>query len=175
MGKRGPKPVPPEVRFWRFVDKTDGCWLWVGTDNGKYGTLGLSIDGTRTSLYAHRLSYEMHVGPIPEGLTIDHLCRVPLCVNPDHLEAVTQRENSLRGTGVSAVNARKTHCPKGHPLDGLRTSGRRYCKTCARESMARRRAGLHNGPPCSVQNCETTAHARGLCSAHYMRWYDSTH
>lgn len=133
MGKRGPKAVAPEIRFWRFVQKTDGCWLWTGGTNGKYGQTSVSPgDGSTLHIYAHRLSYEMSVGPIPEGLTIDHLCRVPLCIRPDHLEAVTARENNLRGTSFAAQNARKTHCPHGHLLDGLRGNGRRYCKTCAR-------------------------------------------
>lgn len=82
------------------------------------------------------MSHELHKGPIPEGLVIDHLCRNRGCVNPDHLEAVTQRENILRGEGLAAANARKTHCPKGHPYSGenlyvVPSSGRRQCRICA--------------------------------------------
>ncbi len=79
--------------------------------------------------YVHRYVYELLVGPIPDGFDIDHLCRVRNCVNPEHLEAVTHRENMLRGDTLAAANAAKTHCPKGHALDGRDTHGR-YCTTC---------------------------------------------
>jgi hypothetical protein len=103
--------------------------------------------------YAHRFAYSVLVGPIPDGLQIDHLCRNEMCVNPEHLEPVTQRINMLRGTGPQAVNAQKTHCPKGHPLSGnnvyahtVRATGTpgRRCRTCnteaAREYRKRRAA-----------------------------------
>ena len=79
----------------------------------------------------HRLVYELFVGSIPVGLTLDHLCRVRHCVNPAHLEPVTLAENTLRGEGPTAVNSRKTHCPKGHPYDVM-DSGRRRCLVCRR-------------------------------------------
>ena len=84
---------------------------------------------------AHRFSYELHVGPIPTGLTLDHLCRNTLCVNPAHLEPVTMRENILRGYSPSANGARATHCPHGHPYNerntGItKTNGARFCRTC---------------------------------------------
>ena len=82
-----------EDRFWKYVDKTSDCWLWVGAKNGGvYGHLKVG-DG---HLLAHRYSYELLVGPIPKGLQIDHLCFTPLCVNPQHLEPVTPRENCQR-------------------------------------------------------------------------------
>lgn len=117
----------------KFVDHASGCWLWTAclTKNG-YGRF--SWDG-KVRL-AHRVAYELLVGPIPEGLEIDHLCRVRHCVNPDHLEPVTRRENIHRGFGITAVHARKTHCPKGHEYteDNLLLSaldrGNRVCKTC---------------------------------------------
>lgn len=91
--------------FWDRVKKTDGCWIWQGPDNGQgYGTLRLP--GVRKKSYAHRVSYEMLVGPIPEGLYLDHLCRNPPCVNPDHLEPVTHAENVRRGLAVGHTNTR---------------------------------------------------------------------
>jgi HNH endonuclease len=113
------------------VNKTDGCWLWTGTtSHGGYGSF--RMDGRQQG--AHRVAYVLFRGPIPDGLTIDHLCRVPGCVNPDHLEAVTMRENTLRGVSKVAQQARKTHCLRGHPLSGDNLwvrGGKRFCRTCA--------------------------------------------
>lgn len=119
-------------RFWRDVDKSDGCWNWCGNKNQKgYGRF--KIGAVRVS--AHRWSYEHLVGPIPEGLTIDHLCRNTSCVRPDHLEAVTNKVNSLRGYGPTAMNARKTHCSMGHEFSGAnlatRPDGGRRCRACS--------------------------------------------
>jgi hypothetical protein len=121
----------PSVRE-RFMARasnrpTDGCWIWDGQvgANG-YGVLSLT---KKTKIYAHRASYELFKGPIPDGLTIDHLCRTLKCVNPEHLEAVTLEENSRRAANRTDV------CPSGHPKDGLITRGvrpRRYCKECCR-------------------------------------------
>jgi len=113
--------------FWNKVSKTSGCWFWTGyirpNGYGQYSTAGQSFK-------VHRLAYESLVGPIPSGKQIDHLCRVRHCANPSHMEAVTQKENILRGNGFAARNARKSHCPFGHLLDGIKPSGYRYCKTC---------------------------------------------
>lgn len=121
-------------RFLAKVEKTETCWLWRGyiAPNG-YGQIGMS--NPRRVEYAHRAAYELLVGPIPEGMQLDHLCRTRACVRPDHLEPVTQRENLLRGEGVTAAHARKTHCPKGHEYDAVH-DGRRACRTCAREREA---------------------------------------
>jgi hypothetical protein len=116
----------------------ESCWRWGGKlDVYGYGRLG-------SGQLAHRHSYvEVH-GAIPTGLQIDHLCRVRDCVNPNHLEAVTARVNSLRSESVSAINARKTHCPQGHEYDEANTyiapNGGRSCRSCNRVRAAEYRA-----------------------------------
>ncbi|MGL4255763.1 MAG: HNH endonuclease signature motif containing protein [Microbacterium sp.] len=126
--------------FWERVDKTGPCWIWLGhIDSKGYGRITTWRNGT---IFAHRLAYELVNGPIPEGLQIDHLCRIPACVNPDHLEPVTGRENTLRGVGPTAENARKTSCKRGHPFDAentcIRSDGRRVCIACRRARDKRR-------------------------------------
>lgn len=131
---RLPKSLTTEERFWANVDKTniDGCWLWLRSNNGKgYGQF--VIDGKKH--YAHRYAYELIKGVIPKGMTLDHLCRNPYCVNPAHLEPVSNRTNLLRGNTIFALNVAKTHCPHGHPYDLLNTylyRGDRYCRKCLR-------------------------------------------
>lgn len=115
-------------RFWSKVEKTDGCWRWQGTIDPSTGYGRIRILGR--DVYAHRLAYEQVIGPIPEGLVIDHLCRVRSCVNPEHLEPVTRGENVRRGTRLI------THCPQGHPYDEKNTllyKGKRQCRACKRE------------------------------------------
>jgi len=121
-------------RFWSKVEFTDTCWLWTAC-KWSNGYASFSQDGRRT--LGHRYAYEFCVGPIPAGLKLDHTCRVKHCVSPDHLEPVTSRENTLRGIGPSAVNARKTHCNQGHEFTDENTyvfpDGRqRQCRTCIR-------------------------------------------
>lgn len=129
-GKLGRQHGTFVERLERYTDRTETCWLWTGAKSNGYGQLG--VDGKNRLV--HRLSYELYIGPIPEGLIIDHLCRVRHCLNPDHLEVVTQRENILRGTAPTAQNARKTHCKHGHPFDEQNTyvhNNGRYCRACA--------------------------------------------
>jgi hypothetical protein len=131
-------------------EPNSGCWIWIGPDKGNgYGQY-------KSNGAAHRYSYAMHCGGIEEGMVIDHLCRVPLCVNPAHLEPVTPGENTLRGMSGPAVNARKTECHRGHALAGYNLvirRGRRHCRTCqqrlhreyskrARARKAKERAAL---------------------------------
>jgi hypothetical protein len=120
-------------RFWSRVDASGDCWTWTAGVNGRgYGQV--SIDGVVK--LAHRASYELLVGEIPKGLVIDHLCRNKLCVNPDHLEPVTQALNLQRGAGKPPpVPPRQTHCKRNHPLSGENLymhQGRRHCRTCRR-------------------------------------------
>ena len=120
-------------RFWAKVDRANdgGCWTWTGaTDgSGRYGSF--SVNGKLER--AHRVAYRIAIGPVPEGLVLDHLCKVTLCVNPRHLEPVTQRENVMRGDSLQAANARKTHCPRGHAYDMTMPNGGRTCRACFRE------------------------------------------
>lgn len=128
--------------FWANVKKTDGCWNWVGDRDpagyGKFSSRRLS------SNRAHRYAYEALVGPIPPGLTIDHLCRNKACVNPDHLEPVTSRINTLRSGNPAAINAAKTHCKRGHELAGRnlivdKAKGNRACRACRTQMEQKRR------------------------------------
>jgi hypothetical protein len=125
----------------RYTISPSGCWLWTGPKNSKgYGRL--AVDGVLRG--AHRLMYELVIGQIPQGLTLDHLCRIRNCVNPEHVEPVPNKVNVLRGIGHTAINARKTHCLLGHPYSGdnlfLSKDGHRRCRTCIRARDARRRA-----------------------------------
>lgn len=130
-------------RFWRKVERTSACWLWRGSTrpwrSAAYGWFWCG-----RGVAAHRFSYETFVGSVPAGFVIDHLCRNTLCVNPAHLEAVTERENILRGTSFSARNAAKVQCANGHPLSGrnlgIRRGRWRRCRACHNADAARRRA-----------------------------------
>lgn len=123
-------------------DKINECWEWTAARYGNgYG--GFRINSPRAIVYAHRVSYVIHKGLIPNGLVIDHLCRNRKCVNPNHLEAVTDHVNIVvRGTGLSAMESRQTHCKNGHPLSGdnlnqaMLKQGYRDCRTC-RNAWAR--------------------------------------
>lgn len=128
-----------ETRFWAKVNKTNDCWLWIGWHTSlNYGLI--KINGK--SVLAHRYSYELVNGKIPNGKVLDHLCRTPACVRPAHLEAVSQRENLKRAVNhISMIRAAKTHCIHGHALSGdnlyVRKDGKRACKTCKNQTAAR--------------------------------------
>lgn len=114
------------------IDDAAGCWLWTGPLSDGYARAW--IGGSDALL--HRVVYGVLKAPIPDGLVIDHLCRQRNCLNPEHLEPVTNRENLVRGSTLAAANVKKTHCPYGHAYDNLRArpDGRffRACKACER-------------------------------------------
>lgn len=138
-GKRyvhGHNATPPEP--WYDIDPISNCWNWnryVGV-NG-YGR----VDTGQRRYQAHRFMYTRLIGMITPGFTLDHLCRNKKCVNPYHMEPVTSRVNTLRGTATSAVNARKTECIKGHKFKGKNlviTELQRVCRTCRNGSALKR-------------------------------------
>jgi len=147
------RSLPVAERFWPRVDKNGPvpshapelgpCWIWTGyRRNGRYPWMYYA----GRPVAAYRVAYILLVGPIPEGLQIDHLCRVVFCVNPVHLEPVTQKENIRRQ--IAAI----THCAQGHPYDAENTAyanptGRiryRYCRICTRANASRYRKSLAN-------------------------------
>ena len=138
-------------RFMSKVDITDSCWLWTGTCKSGRGYGQFWLDGRMQQ--AHRVSYRLFVGEIAEGMTIDHVwdrgCRNINCVNPGHLEQVTQHENNMRGGCLGSLNAQKSVCDQGHDLTGenlyswVDKKGRkhRHCRRCRRDKMREYRAG----------------------------------
>lgn len=130
---------PALERFWQYVivDHKTKCWNWISNkSNVGYGLFRYKKQFVST----HRFAYEVNKGKIQKGMTLDHLCRNRSCCNPEHLEKVTSKENTLRGFGITGKNARKTHCIKGHDLTmenltkyGLKI-GKRVCKKCANKS-----------------------------------------
>jgi hypothetical protein len=136
-------PIQPiEQRFWKYVEKTAGCWLWRGAINSN-GYPAIHSEGRRgRQLRAHRVAYEMLVGPIPEGMQLDHLCEVKHCVNPDHLEPVLAQVNCERHTG------KRITCAVGHPyqhrvsvVHGV-TKRARWCPVCQEARRKERRRAL---------------------------------
>lgn len=145
-GEAAPRLIrgTPEERFWSKVNvngpvpasrpELGPCWLWKGFIHKGYGQYAITAP---LLVRAHRFAYELLVGPIPQGLHLDHLCRVRSCVNPAHLEPVTCKENLLRGDTFNARNVAKTHCLNGHEYTDentyLTASGGRCCRLCGRE------------------------------------------
>lgn len=154
---RGVSSMRPEythalmARFWAKVDATGDCWIWNGyTNQNGYGRF--SVDGRM--IVAHRVAYTALVGAVPDGLCLDHLCRVRHCVNPDHLDPVLGQVNSRRGYGLPAKNARKTKCPAGHLYSTENTivtkKGSRRCRLCL-TSVAKRRYQREISTPESLE------------------------
>jgi hypothetical protein len=151
----------------RLYVAEDGCWMWIGrtTQNG-YGLSRRRVDGKKRTIMAHRHAYEVFVGPIPEGLHLDHLCRTPLCVNPGHLEPVSPQENNRRSDSPSARNARATHCVQGHEFSQgntrVRPNGERSCRRCSADLVRQaywRRKGVDEAPPLKgISDCCPQGH-----------------
>ena len=148
---RNPRPISQELadelafRIMRTTERRrNGCWVRTAYVHSKtgYSSIVKTVQGEKTYYLAHRVVYVHYNGPIPAGLTIDHLCENPPCVNPAHLRAVTHAENVLRSKkNPFAIHAQKTHCPKGHELPErtLTTSAKRACSQCKSENRTRRR------------------------------------
>lgn len=152
MPARGQR-VPAIDRLLRRLDWSDRiyngtrCLEWQRPAHKGYGRFHVwGEDGSHRFVLVHRFAYERWVGPIPDGLVLDHLCRNPSCVNPTHLDAVTQGVNTRRGISPTAQNAAKARCHRGHPFTPENTyinpSGSRECRTCRaeRSRQFRRRA-----------------------------------
>lgn len=146
MGKSGRKVIEPEIRFWKFVNKTLDCWEWTGATNGKYGLFFPGGDRLGGNVYAHRWSYGHFVADIPEGLEINHKCENKLCVRYEHLEAVTKRQNLTYGNHPDAVKSRQTHCKRDHEFNEANTyikpNGTRSCRVCHKLNERARRASI---------------------------------
>lgn len=149
----------PETIWERVSFDPGGCWSWKGrpTHQG-YGVMHLH----GKAALAHRVSYELTYGAIPEGATIDHLCRTRECINPLHLEAVSNGENILRGASPPAKNARKTHCNSGHELTQNKYG--RGCRPCA---LAKHREWVANNPE---RHAELTNAWRAANPTYHAEW-----
>lgn len=138
--KRGPRPRPVIERWEALVEKTDDCWNWLGAKQvGGYGRFKAEGGRTGPVVLVHRWTYEHFVGPIPDGLTIDHLCRNTSCVNPEHMEPVTREVNAWRAN----PNKDKTHCQYGHELtpdNVYRAPKRPQIRDCIKCRKTRRKA-----------------------------------
>lgn len=160
-------------RFWSKVDKSGSCWEWTASDT----THGYGVWWTGSRLImAHRISYKISHGGIPDGLVIDHLCRNRKCVKPEHLEAVTNKLNILRGVGATATNARKTHCPQGHSYSSdaafVDSEGRRRCGVCRpKPKLVHQKFRTHciHGHPFDEQNTIVRSNGNRACRACHAR------
>jgi len=161
----------------RFQDKVDytlwGCWLWLGrTDKDGYGIFYLNGKNRKS----HRVSYETWKCAIPTGMTLDHLCRVRNCVNPDHTEPVTNRENFLRGDNLMLKFARATHCKNGHEFTVENTYVNNVGRTCKTCSIARAVKKV-TCPVCgkNIANAYRKGHREGMHSEYSELHYLPVH
>lgn len=165
-----------DVRLWGRIQYVGECWVWTGGKSHGYG----HIMCEHRVWKVHRLTYTMLVGPVPDDLELDHLCRNRACCNPDHLEPVTGRVNTLRGDTITGRNARATHCKRGHPFDRTNTffkmrgnSIRRVCRACARTRCAAhgRKVRIERRGPRDCDHCgkpipNTVRLGARFCSRH---------
>jgi hypothetical protein len=179
--------LPNKLRTKVRMDPS-GCWIWtaaIDRTRGGYGFLGvwISAEKRRTTIAAHRAVYQALVGPIADGLVLDHLCRNPPCVNPAHLDPVTQRVNLLRSPNtISTINATKTHCVRGHEFTPQNTrhpdgSETRRCRQCARDHatswyQAARRLGVRL--PFNANSREYCRHGHEMTEANSYSPPDGT-
>lgn len=161
----------PLDRFWSKVEKTDTCWLWRGyRDPLGYGRIGLVLNGQRTSRLVHRWAYQQLVRPLQDWEVMDHLCRNPPCVNPAHLEPVTQAENMARGIlGAQREAAARRRCSVLDCARGVRVKGmcemhHRRMKKHGDVTVGKQRRG-----GCAVDGCTRLHKAHGLCGTHYQQ------
>jgi hypothetical protein len=138
----------PNATLWdKYEVLPNGCWRsFCKPQLTGYVRVCRREDGKKVGRMLHRIFYELHKGPIPAGMTLDHLCRNRGCINPDHLEPVTQRENLMRSPLAPArINSEKTHCPQGHPYEGdnlvINNKGQRTCRICLNAAQARHYRG----------------------------------
>lgn len=154
--KTGPKTVPEDIRFWRYVEipDPDGCWMWTGhTMTSGYGNFGVGVapkGKTMPKLGAHIWVYRYLIGEVPKGMHVHHdVCQNKLCCNPWHMALRTNPAHALEPDSIAGINLAKTHCPKGHEYTPENTrvrtqirAGRvpsmtRSCRTCDRISGAK--------------------------------------
>lgn len=134
--------LPESFRAKFAINPATQCWEWFAATGKGYGYYSWQ----RNMRLAHRIAYQILVGPIPAGLECDHLCRVKHCVNPEHLELVPHSVNVLRGQSPAAKHARQTHCKQGHEFtegNTYRNKNKRQCRACGRESHRKSWAERH--------------------------------